>query len=214
MGRSAHCRSLDPATRIVRAGSSGTEELVASANSERGGTPEFDRALTVFTDEVRRAEAIRSRSRLGNQRAVDAVSGTFLGTLTEVAENAQPVTILTENGSTHRGSVAAIGSDVLVLDPAGDDRRILLAHASIEGLREVGAGHTRRLDRAPQGATFVELLDGLAGDGVRISVLTRGGNRVRGTLVRAGDDQVTIRLDGDGDVMTMPVAALSEAVVG
>ena len=45
-------------------------------------------------------------------------------------------------------------------------------------------------------------------------MITRGGNRVMGTLLRAGDDQVTLRLDGDGDALTIPIPALDEVMVG
>jgi len=187
---------------------------VATADNDEGESEQLDRALASFTANERRAEAVRARHLLEDRRVVDAISGTFLGTLTEIAESRHPVAVLTRSGSTHRGVFTSIGPDVAVVELSGDDRRLLLSLDAIEGIREVGIGHNRSVVSPPTGAQFAEILDTLSEDRPRLVITTRGGNRVMGALIRAGENQVTVKLDGDGDVLTVPIGVIDEATIG
>ena len=184
------------------------------ANGEKGGSAHLARALDAFADEARRAEAIRARQFLEDHRVLDGISGTFLGTLVETAETGTPLVVLTQAGTTYRGVFSAIGSDVAVLDLAGDHRRVLLALDAIEGIRETGDGHVRSIEEPPDGPRFAELLDLLAEERPRVVVITKGVNRLIGTLLRCGQDQLSLRLDGEGDILTAPLRSVAEVVIG
>ena len=44
-------------------------------------------------------------------------------------------------------------------------------------------------------------------------VRTNGGNRFAGRLLGVGVDQLALRLDGEGDALTLPLSAIAEAVI-
>lgn len=143
----------------------------------------------------------------------DGLSGNFLGSLVELAETGAPVAILTRTEATVRGIVAEVGTDSIVLRTATSANDVLLRTAAIEGLLETGSGHDRHVEAASQGASLVDLLDRYSEPNERIAVTTSSGNIVSGRVLRIGEDQLLVVLDGHGDTMTIPVDAIDQAVM-
>ena len=177
------------------------------------GRSAIDRALVEFTDGARRDRSRRSRQEHLDRRVVAELSGTFLGTLVDLLESGAPAVFVAGSGVHHRGIVAAVGRDVIVLRPPGDTRRILLAPAFVEAIRRPEPARPREGPVVADGPGLGSLLDDMAGDRPRISVTTFGGNRFMGTLRAVGEDQIEMKLDGGGDSMTLALPAVAEAVV-
>jgi len=185
------------------------------AGSSRGETPSrtpLDDALSSFTDGTRRDEARLSRQSRADQAVVDGLSGTFRGTLVDLAEARRPVTVLTRQGAHHRGVVTTVGVDVAVLGDDLEPQRWLLALDAIEGIRCAHMARGRTTS-AVAGPNMADLLATAFDDAQRVAIMTRGGNRVIGVVDSVGEDQVSVRLDGDGDLMVVPIAIIDEVVV-
>ena len=177
-----------------------------------GRSSAVDRALIEFTDDARRDLGRRSRIERSDREVVAGLSATFLGTLVELSETAAPAVFITSAGTHHRGLVAAVGRDVVVLRSGADGRRTLLAPAAIEAVRETRNLRSRDISTIAAGPRLGDLLDQLAEDGGRVTITTFGGNRFMGSLMAVGADQVGLRLDGENDVLTIPLASIAEAV--
>ena len=143
---------------------------------------------------------------------MDGLSGTFVGSLIELAETSAPVTVLTRTESAVRGTVATVGADVVAIRKAGSPSEVLVRIVAIEGLLESGRGHNRSSNRSGSGPTFVEMLDRYSETNERIAATTASGNTVMGTVQRVGEDQMVLRLDGSGDSLTVPTAAIDQVV--
>lgn len=172
-----------------------------------------DRALVDFTDDARRDLLRRDRQERHDRQVVAELSGTFLATLIDLSETAAPTVLITGSGTHHRGTVAAVGPDVVVLQSVGDRRRILVAPAFVEAVRRPRRNQPRDAPVVAEGPRLGELLDDMAGERTRIVITTFGGNRFVGTLLAVGLDQVDLRLDGEGEALTIPLAAIAEAVI-
>ena len=172
----------------------------------------FDNKLLALADDERRAARARARLQRADRALVDGLGATFAGTLTELVETQAPVTVLTRTASAIRGTVAALGSNAIVVQSDKNANQVLIRTASIEGLLESGSGHDRSVSSIEDRPTFAELLDRLNADRTRIAVTTASGNRVMGTVDRIGQDQIVLTLDGRGDTMTIPVATIDQVV--
>ena len=172
----------------------------------------FDRQLQVLADDERRARSARARMQNSDRKMVAALSGTFRGTLVELHETAAPVTVLTRTGASIRGTVLTVGKDVVVIrtNKSGSDACIRIE--AVEALLEAGKGHDRRITESGNGPSFAELLDTYSESADRIAVTTASGNQVMGTVVRVGEDQVVLQLDGNGDAMTLRLPAIDQVV--
>lgn len=177
-----------------------------------GERSRLDRALSDLTDDARRDAARVSRIERQDREMAAGLSATFLGTLVEACESRTPVVLVTVGGGNHRGLVTMVGADVVVVSTGIDGRRSLLALFAIDAVRQVGAGHGRAVDSLEGGPSMAELLDDLAVDR-RLAVGTVGGNRFMGRMLRVGVDQLTLRLDGEHDVLTIPLSAIAEVVI-
>ncbi|MFT7474275.1 MAG: sRNA-binding regulator protein Hfq [Verrucomicrobiales bacterium] len=173
----------------------------------------FDQELAKMTDGARRSESARLRMQRSDRALAAALSGTFAGTLTELAETQAPVTVLTRNGSSIRGTIHSLGPDVVVLSPAERQHRVLIRRIAIEALLETGDGHDREVDGASTGPEMAELLDEYSVDKQRLALTMSSGNRLMGAVLRVGVDQMVIRLDGDADSMTVPLHAIDQVVM-
>ena len=182
--------------------------------ADRGaGTSDFDRALTDFTDASRRRAAASERLQAADHAVVSGLSGNWFGTLTELAETGRPVLTITRSGAHHRGVVLAVGPNLVVLAPSLDGPRTLLHLRAVEAVRESGDGHVRSSPAPSVGPDLGSLLDEASEDRARVSIVTAGGNRFAGRILRVGEDQVTLRLDGEHDALTVPLDRIDEAVV-
>lgn len=176
-----------------------------------------DRALVDLTDDARRDLIRRDRQDQHDRLVVAELSGTFLGTLIDLSETTAPAVVITGAGTHHRGTVATVGPDVVVMQSVamhspGDRRRILISPAFVEAVRRPHHDRPRDTSVTAEGPRLGELLDDMAGARTRIVVTTFGGNRFTGTVLSVGVDQVELRLDGEGDGLTIPLAAIAEAV--
>ena len=178
----------------------------------KGEQHSFDSQLHALTDEARRAEAIEQRRQRSNRAMSAALSGTFLGTLTELAETGATATILTRTGSAIRGQIAAVGPDIVVVQ-AAERARTIVRHAAIEGLREPGVGHNRTVESITNGPELAHILDGYVGEQTRMAFTLSTGNKMMGRIDRVGLDQLVITLDGGGETMTIPLAAIDQVVI-
>jgi len=172
----------------------------------------IDERLHTFTDDARRADAIAARRRRNDRRVAASLSGTFAGTLTELAETNATVTILTRTGSNVRGQVVGLGPNLVVL-ATSDRSRTVLQFASIHGLREPGAGHDRTIDAITDGPDLAHILDEQAEGQGRLAFTLSSGHKVIGHISRVGIDQVVVTLDGDGESMTIPLPAIDQVVI-
>ena len=178
----------------------------------QGDQHNFDSQLHALTDDARRAEAIQQRRQRSNRAMSAALSGTFLGTLTELAETGSVVTVLTRTGATIRGQIAAVGPDIVVVH-AAERARTLIRLAAIEGLREPGVGHNRTVESISGGPELAHILDGYVGEHTRMAFTLSTGNKFMGRIDRVGLDQLVITLDGGGEAMTIPLAVVDQVVI-
>lgn len=173
----------------------------------------FDSHLTDLTDGARRAEAARDRLSQSDRALAAALSGTFAGTLTELAETRAPVNVMTRTGSSIRGTVLALGPDVVVLSPADGQNRVLIRRIAIEALIEQGPGHDRDIPVIDSGPELAELLDEYSEANDRLALTMSTGNKLMGAVQRVGVDQMVLRLDGDADTVTVPLHAIDQVVI-
>jgi hypothetical protein len=168
--------------------------------------------LQRFAAEARVAEATAARSRERWLRQQAEEEATAAGVLCDLAERRLPVTVDTLGGGRHRGMVAAVARDFVVM-ALDSGLEVMVALDGLAAIRpEPGA-------RSPVGdrqvdveLTLVDALSHLAGDRPRVRVVTRSGDHLAGTLRAVGQDVVTIELDGDARaVVFVPIGAVMEA---
>ena len=172
----------------------------------------FDNELGRLADGARRAEATRSRVHRSDRSLAASLSATFTGTLVELFETQATASILTRSGSSIRGTIVALGADVVVVQSAGVTRTLVRVSA-IEGLREAGHGHDRTTNEDANGPSWGELLDELTHDNDRLAITLGSGNKVMGAVERVGLDQLVLRLDGGADALSIPLHAIDQAVI-
>ncbi len=173
----------------------------------------FDRNLTALTDDARRQKAIRERQQRGDRALAAALSGTFSGTLLELAETQAPVTIRTRAEHNVHGRIAELGPDVVVVATSDTSQRVLVRRLAIEALIEQGPGHDRSVGPIETGPELADLLDNYSEERERIALTLSTGNRLMGSILRVGEDQVVLRLDGDSDTVTVPLFAIDQVVL-
>jgi hypothetical protein len=173
--------------------------------------------LTEMLDESTVDERSSNRSAQRWSRQVDEEEATWVGTLIDLAEQRKTVGLCTATGQNHRVIIDAVGPDVVVTSRA-DAAQLYIRLEVIEAL--TGAGRRSATGTSTsEGATFHELLFGICADRPTVSVTTRSGRVVHGTLIAVGSDVLTLRsLDSATNehrpVSTMiPVFAAAEVVV-
>lgn len=135
----------------------------------------------------------------------------LLGILADLAEQERPVVLEVTGGRRHRGRVRVVGEDFVGLR-TGTGAEVLVARAAITGVRptpgDAGPTGDRRL--APR-LSLAGVLGALAGSGVRMTVVPFGGGEpVVGELRSVGLDVLAVRLDGEGGLAHLPLAAIAE----
>lgn len=183
-----------------------SREAMAMQNS-------FDQNLTKLTDDARRQAAAQERLKRSDRAMAAALSGTFAGTLIELAETRSPVTIRTRAADTIYGVIAGLGPDVVIVSPNDGASRVFLRQAAIEALVEHGSGHDRYVEPITSGPGLSGLLDDYVEGNERIALTMSTGNRFMGSILRVGDDQIVLRLDGDADTLTVPLVAVDQVVL-
>jgi len=166
--------------------------------------------LTAWVARLAADDAARDRARGAWLHRQAADEGTFAGVLADLAERARPVVLHLHSGRRHRGVVAALGDDFVVVVDEG--------HEVLVRVDAIAAVHTRPGEAATLGdrvivsrATLVEALRLLAE--VRAGVLVVGSDAaagVRGELRAVGADVLTVRQDGGGGTVYVALASVAE----
>jgi hypothetical protein len=161
---------------------------------------------------VEEAARLRARERWLRHQAEE--EGSLAGVLADVAERGASVALHVRGGRRHRGEVAALGSDFVVLRSAGTDVivalpavtsvRTLPGEASTIGDRSIGTSHR-----------LVDVLAGLTAERAAVSlVLADGDQAVAGVVLWVGQDVVGVRVAGGAAVTAyVPVGAIVEVLV-
>lgn len=167
--------------------------------------------ITRFLADQRVQDAVDARTRQRWLRQVASEDGTFSGVLVDLAEQGRTVVVATTAGRHHRGALRAVGTDFCVL--AGATGLVLLARRTIASVR-VQPDRLRAMPLGDRdvalGADLATTLAGLAGDGLRVHVVTAGGDTLSGDLRAANIDAITLRLDGEAAAAYVPVGAIAE----
>ena len=161
-----------------------------------------------LADESRAADAVRRRTQERWLRQQAAEEATLVGVLVDLAERGDVVSLRSASGRTHRGAVSYVGGDHVVVGDATWVRLAAVVAVRFEG--DVGSG-----DRAAvRGTRLVESLAELAPDRPTAVVVTFDGTAMRGELVGAGADVVTLVLDGDrSQRCAVAVDAIAEIII-
>lgn len=144
-------------------------------------------------------EAARFRTRARWLQIQSEESATFVGTLLDLAERAEPV-LVDAGGQQVRGPLVGLGGDfVVVRAPTGD--RItdtLVRIAAIDVVRAAPGAMEVRGDRAAMlDVQLGAVLGPMAADRPTVVVRTTHGVSVRGELRTAGTDVFRVLVDGD-----------------
>lgn len=168
-------------------------------------------ALVRHLAEARADAAAASRAREAWLRQAAAEEARTAGVLLDLAESAASVVVAAPAGRSHRGRVRAVAEDFALLDT--DAGRVLVRYRSMLAIRAEGPPR-HGADRA----TSLDLdlaiaLAALAGDRPRVRIVGADGSGRSGQLRSVGVDVVTLRLDGDGATVYVPVEAMAEVLV-
>jgi hypothetical protein len=161
------------------------------------GTDALLDRLERWAADARVDEAARRRSRERWLRQQAEEGATLAGVLLDLAERKVPLSVHTRAGRRHHGVVLAVGADFCALrTAAGND--VLLAMAGIGIVRTQPRIEVTVGDRAVHlEARLAEVVARMAGERERVLLVTLdGGEAVAGELRAAGQDVVTLQLDG------------------
>jgi len=156
-----------------------------------------DSDLGRWLAEVHTGDAARLKRRQRWLEQLATEEATFLGTLTDLAENSTDVIVETASGRRHTGQIQAIGIDFFALVSRGRWTFVPLSATTM--VRSVVA-RPQPPSGARTGALDLTLLEALADqlpDRPRVVTWSVSGERLTGHLAGVGHDVVTIRLDSD-----------------
>jgi hypothetical protein len=161
-----------------------------------------------LADESRAADAVRRRSQARWLRQQAAEEATLVGVLVDLAERGDVVSLRSASGRTHRGPVSFVGGDHVVI---GDD--VWVRVAAVVAVRF--AGDVATGDRAAVRHTrLVESLAEMVPDRPAVVVVTFDGTSMRGELIAAGAEIVSLVLDGDrSQRCVIAVDGIAEVIV-
>lgn len=179
----------------------------ATPRSSSDSNP-LDRSLTAFTDSERRAMARQERVAQHDRRQLANLHGTFAGTLTNLAEKGARSVIGLASGGRVIGRIVLVGSDVVVID--GPQHSTIIGRRHIVWAQSQSDSSQREDLPLQRSTTFAEVTDQrfLAGD--RLSLAIPGHEAICGRLIAVGQDQITIRRDGDGDIVAVAIAVIEQ----
>ena len=150
--------------------------------------------LAAWAADKRADEAADSRSEEAWLRRQADEEARFTGLVLDAAEQGTALTIRTTAGRQHRGVVAAVADDFLVMTGSGG-RAVFLPYRAIAVVRPSTAA-TPSARPAPLRTRLVHALGGMAGDRPRVVLVVDGDEAISGELRSAGVDVVSLRLDG------------------
>jgi hypothetical protein len=170
-------------------------------------------AAEARVDEVARR---RSHERWLLQQAEE--EGSFVGSLTDLAERRVHVAVHTRSGNRHLGRVDVVGVDFASVRRA-NGTEALLAFGVVTSVRTQPGEPVTLGDRVvTTQLSLADVLARLAAEREPIMVVHDAGDAVRGTLRSVGDDVLVLRLDGQGEsapgVAYLPLHAVDEVILG
>lgn len=172
-------------------------------------------AFVELLDESRATDVLAARVRERVLRRMAEEGAELAGTLVDLAEQATPVAVGTVAGRRHLALVVGVGGDYCVVR-ADSGAEVHLRLDAITTVRpQPGAGQdvASGARRAVTDRLLAEVLGRMAGERRRVSLFTRTGELVAGTLRAVGTDVISVRLDGTGgDTCYVAAATLSEAI--
>ncbi len=154
--------------------------------------------LTRWVAETQVDDAVELRRRTAWLRRQADEESTLTGVLVDLAEHGRPVTVHLTNGRRHRGTIAAVGRDVVELRSSVGER-VVVAIDALDSVRpQPDAVAVPGDGPVPTGVTLVERVGRLAEQRERVLIVARSGEATSGEITAVGRDVVTVALDGGG----------------
>jgi hypothetical protein len=157
------------------------------------------------------AAAARARQRWLRQQAVEQAD--FMSLLVELRERAAPTTVTTSGGRTHRGRIALVGRDCVMLTTSRGRNVVVAASAVLAVRADDDRSVTLTVDtRTPGTESMAELVRRAAVDRPHVTVHAVGAAEpFVGELQACGLDVVALLLAGDPPVPAyLRLASVSE----
>jgi hypothetical protein len=176
------------------------------------GGPDLLGRLAAWAAAAAADEAIAARSRERWLVTAAGEDATFAGVLLDLAERGAPVVVAGAHRRRHRGVIAGVGADFVVVRGA-DGTQVLLTHTGIASLRPEPRAAPAAGDRPVLvDVGFAEALAALAGERPRVlAVTTVDADGVAGELRSVGRDVAVLRLDGSTRATVyVPLATVAE----
>jgi sRNA-binding regulator protein Hfq len=166
--------------------------------------------LTAWVARLAADDAARERSRAAWLQRQAEDEGTFAGVLADLAERGRAVVVHLHNGRRHRGALAALGADFVIL-ANGEGREVLVRRDAIASVHTLPGEPLTIGDRLViSEATLGEALSALGEERARVLVMgLDAGAGVRGELRSVGADVLTVRQDG-GATAYVALASVAE----
>jgi hypothetical protein len=165
--------------------------------------------LLRLLDDARADEHGRSRERERHLRRAAEEGARLDGSLVDLAEAGSTVTVRTDCGRMHLGTVLLVARDFCVV--AAEHGHVWIALRAITSVRpQVGVRHREATgDRLAVDLLLVEALARVAAERPRLAMVLSGGELVAGELRAVGHDVVTVALEGDpGSVCYVSASAI------
>lgn len=168
----------------------------------------------VLTDVARHAVEVEHRRNERLRRAATASLATFDGLLADLRDHSTPVTVATLWGRVHRGIIASLGVDHVVIDRGASVVAVLTkAIATVVPAPGTSRGANDGEPPLRSPITLTERLERWCGE-LPVAIATGGRDPLRGHLRVVGEDVVTV----GGDLASstrwhLPVAAIVEVHV-
>jgi hypothetical protein len=166
-------------------------------DGDLNGDPSRDLDAWAAGARAQEAAAARARQRWLRQQAVEQAD--FVSLLVELRERATPTTVMMSGGRTHRGRIAVVGRDCLMLvTPRG--RTVIVASSAVVAVRpDEDRAVTLTVDTRPPGPeSMAELVRRAAVDRPRVTVHAAGATEpIVGDLHACGLDVVALLVAGE-----------------
>lgn len=161
--------------------------------------------------EVCADRAIGERARTSWLARQAAEEATWHGALADLAERGRPVLVELRSGRRHRGTLALVGRDFLVLRPAAGVDVLVALHAVAVLRPSPGEGPTTGDRDVATITTFAEALAGLAGGGQEVAIWPTGATTpVVGQIVAVGRDVVALAVAAERSWAYLALASVAE----
>lgn len=169
----------------------------------------------VVADEPRHAVEVDDRRAERDFVERAASLATFVGVLADLRDRSVGLAVMTAWGRRHRGVVADIGIDHVVLGRAGGAVAIVIDEiATVMPDPDVAMGPSDGDLAHPSDATLMECLDRWREGRQEVGIVSRGGGQpLRGSLVVVGDDVVTLARESSRARIHVPARAIVEVHV-